>query len=190
MNLAPSGFMKTTIIKSEIINTDKVILAATDTDSRHTYYMNNGTYYKDNCGSSSAQFKNHRFRYLHEFYHFHESYNWLPYPAANSELHLNLRLQYRSSRWRGAGEKRNMTVNIGHNIKFYNDNNGIELPLYGAHNNQLTFNCSGDVDILVKWTQGSYLQTGISPKFEIEAWGTITHEFTGGYSYWSNNFDW
>tara|TARA_R110002051_G_scaffold226875_2_gene289419 strand:+ start:1071 stop:2057 length:987 start_codon:yes stop_codon:yes gene_type:complete len=188
-NITATGSIKIINIKSNIDNnSSKVDLAYGDTDSRHTYYMNNGSYYRDNCGSGSAQFKSPRFRYLHEFYHLQTKY--APGYIATSELFLNLRLQYRSNRWRGAGEKRNMTVNIGHNIKLFN--NGYEVPLNYSNSTTGTFNCSGDVNIPVKWTPSSYdiAFSGNYAKFEIIAWGTITHEFTGGYSYWSNDFVW
>jgi hypothetical protein len=185
-NATPSGSIKITSIKSNLDN-NKVDLASGDTDSRHTYYMNNGTNYRDNCGSGSTQFKSPRFRYLHDVYHLQTTYDRY---TATSELYLNIRLQYRSSRWRGAGEKRNISVNIGHNIKLFN--NGYPIPLNSSNSTSVTYNCSGDVFIPLKFTPTSYDIgfSGNNAKFEITAWGTISHELTGGYSHWDNNFVW
>ncbi|WP_281228502.1 hypothetical protein [Flavobacterium aquiphilum] len=149
-------------------------------DARYQYQFRRQSYY--DCGSTVNQGTTTRDqKYVHELYT--ETVNgW-------NSLYLRVKLEWNPSggKWRFAGEKRTITVNISGNA-ILTTTYGDEVPgTYGQFAVNQTYNCSQDQTILLYYSQDFG-----SPQWHVDITGTIYQQINGDayYNAWTNYVNW
>jgi hypothetical protein len=150
------------------------------TDARYQYQFRRKSYY--DCGSTVNQGMPTRDqKYVHEI-HSEVVNGW-------NSLYLRVKLEWNpsSGKWRSAGEKRTIVVNIAGSAVL-TTTYGAEIPSsFGQFTVNQTFNCSQDQTILLH-----HFEVFGSPQWNVNITGTIYQQINGDvyYNAWTNNVNW
>lgn len=152
-------------------------------DGRHQYEFYGYNYI--DC-SNNYRSMNALFKYVHELMTVQTVY---PQTAALSRLYLRIKLEYKASSWKSAGEPRDINVNLNISGTDLHFANGVIVPIHGSDIVNYNYSCSGDQTILLKESDGYGIGAG-NPYWGVQVTGTIDHQLHGGYYHWTNYATW